>query len=94
MSRSMPGLPVHHQLLEFTQTHVHRVSDAIQPSCPLLLLLPIPVVHSQTPGLPTEGGISEKTLHPLTVARLHFDWIWGGSTFGDTVQGNHKSPQF
>ena len=36
MNRSMPGLPVHHQLLEFTQTHVHRVSDAIQPSCPLL----------------------------------------------------------
>ena len=32
---SMPGLPVHHQLLEFTQTHVHRVSDAIQPSHPL-----------------------------------------------------------
>ena len=30
-NRSMPGLPVHHQLLEFTQTHVHRVSDAIQP---------------------------------------------------------------
>ena len=29
---SMPGLPVHHQLLEFTQTHVHRVSDATQPS--------------------------------------------------------------
>ena len=28
MNRSMPGLPVHHQLLEFTQTHVHRVSDA------------------------------------------------------------------
>ena len=43
MNRSTPGLPVHHQLLEFTQTHVHRVSDAIQPShpllpCPLLLL--------------------------------------------------------
>ena len=32
MNRSMPGLPVHHQLLEFTQTHVHRVGDAIQPS--------------------------------------------------------------
>ena len=32
---SMPGLPVHHQLLEFTQTHVHRVSDAIQPAHPL-----------------------------------------------------------
>ena len=42
MNRSMPGLPVHHQLLEFTQTHVHRVSDAIQPSHPLLLLPAIP----------------------------------------------------
>ena len=35
MNRSTPGLPVHHQLAEFTQTHVHRVSDAIQPSHPL-----------------------------------------------------------
>ena len=35
-NRSTPGLPVHHQLPEFTQTHVHRVSDAIQPSHPLL----------------------------------------------------------
>ena len=35
MNRSMPGLPVHHQLLEFTETHVHRVNDAIQPSHPL-----------------------------------------------------------
>ena len=35
MNRSMPGLPVHHQLPEFTQTHVHRVGDAIQPSHPL-----------------------------------------------------------
>ena len=49
MNRSTPGLPVHHQLPEFTQTHVHRVSDAIQPShshlicCrPFLLLPPIP----------------------------------------------------
>ena len=40
-NHSTPGLPVHHQLPEFTQTHVHRVSDAIQPfilCCPLLLL--------------------------------------------------------
>ena len=45
MNRSMPGLPVHHQLPEFTQTHVHRVSDIIQPKmfyCPLLLLPPVP----------------------------------------------------
>ena len=33
---STPGLPVHHQLPEFTQTHVHRVGDAIQPSHPLV----------------------------------------------------------
>ena len=33
-NRSTPGLPVHHQLPDFTQTHVHRVSDAIQPSHP------------------------------------------------------------
>ena len=43
MNCSTPGLPVHHQLLEFTQTHVHQVGDAIQPSHPLLspLLLPL-----------------------------------------------------
>ena len=35
MNRSTLGLPVHHQFLEFTQTHIHRVSDAIQPSHPL-----------------------------------------------------------
>ena len=43
MNRSTPGLPVHHQLPEFTQTHVHWVSDAIKPSlnlCRPLLLLP------------------------------------------------------
>ena len=35
MNRSTPGLPVHHQLPELTQTHAHRVGDAIQPSHPL-----------------------------------------------------------
>ena len=40
MNRSMPGLPVHHHLPEFTQTHVHRVGDAIQPSHPLLSPFP------------------------------------------------------
>ena len=42
MDCSMPGLPVHHQLPEFTQTHVHQVGDAIQPSHPL-----------SSPSLPT-----------------------------------------
>ena len=36
MNHSTPGLPVHHHLLEFTQTHVHRISDAIQPPHPLM----------------------------------------------------------
>ena len=42
MNRRMPGLPVHHQLLEFTQTHLHRVGDAIQPSHPLSFPSPSP----------------------------------------------------
>ena len=40
MNHSTPGLPVHQQLLEFTQTHVHRVGDVIQPSHPLSPPLP------------------------------------------------------
>ena len=51
MNRSMPGLPVHHQLLEFTQTHVHRVGDAIQPSYPLLSLF-----SSCPQSLPASGS--------------------------------------
>ena len=42
MNHSTPGLPVHHQLPEFTQTHVHRVHDAIQPSHPLSSPSPAP----------------------------------------------------
>ena len=44
MNRSTPGLPVHHQLPNFTQTHIHRVSDAIQPSHPLLSLFLLPPI--------------------------------------------------
>ena len=51
MNHSMPGLPVHHQLLEFTQTHVHRVSDAIQPSHPLSSPSPPAPNPSQHQGL-------------------------------------------
>ena len=51
MNRSTPGLPVHHQLLEFTQTHVHRVSDARQPSHPLLSPSPPAPNPSQHQGL-------------------------------------------
>ena len=51
MNCSTPGLPVHHQLPEFTQTHVHRVSDAIQPSHPPLPSLPIAFNFSLHQGL-------------------------------------------
>ena len=49
MDRSTPGLPVRHQLPEFTQTHTHWVSDAIQPSHPL-----VPFSHLQS--LPASGS--------------------------------------
>ena len=51
MNRSTPGLPVHHQLLEFTQTHVHQVDDATQPSCPLSSPSPHAPNPSQHQGL-------------------------------------------
>ena len=56
MDCSMPGLPVHHQLPEPTQTHVHRVSDAIQPSHPLSS--PSPAFNlSQNQGLSNESAL-------------------------------------
>ena len=51
MNRSMPGLPVHHQLPGFTQTHVHCVGDAIQPSHPLSSPSPPALNLSQHQGL-------------------------------------------
>ena len=51
MNRSTPGLPVHHQLPEFTQTHVHGVDDAIQPSHPLSSPSPPAPSLSQHQGL-------------------------------------------
>ena len=51
MNCSTPGLPVHHRLPEFTQTHVHRVGDAIQPSHLLLSPSPPALNLSQHQGL-------------------------------------------
>ena len=51
MNHSTPGLPVHHQLPEFTQTHAHRVGDAIQPSHPLSPPSPPAPDPSQHQGL-------------------------------------------
>ena len=51
MNSNTPGLPVHHQLPEFTQTHVHRVGDAIQPSHPLSSPSPLAPNPSQHQSL-------------------------------------------
>ena len=55
MNRSMPGLPVYHHLPEFTQTHVHRVGDAIQPTHSLSSLFPPAPNPSQHQGLFNES---------------------------------------
>ena len=57
MNRSTPGLPVHHQLPEFTETHSHRVSDAIQPSHPLLSLLLVPSVFPSITVFSSESAL-------------------------------------
>ena len=59
MNRNTPGLPVHHQPPEFTQTHVHWISDAIQPSHPLLFPSPPAPNPSQHQGLFQWGANSK-----------------------------------
>ena len=66
MNHSTPGLPVHHQLLESTQTHVHCVGDAIQPSHPLSSPSPPALNLSQHQGLLT----SIQTLQSLSTVLL------------------------
>jgi len=51
MDCTTPGFPLHHQLLELAETHVHPVGDAIQPSQPLSSLSPPAFNHSQHRGL-------------------------------------------
>ena len=64
MGCSTPGLPVHHQLLEFTQTHVHWIGDAIQPSHPLLSPSPPALNVSQHQGLFNWVSCSHQVLFP------------------------------
>ena len=86
-NRSTPGLPVHHQLPEFIQTHVHRVGDAIQPSHPLLS--PFPAFNlSQHQGLFQQSylhirwpkywsfsfSISPSSEHPGLIS-FRMDWL-------------------
>ena len=67
MDCSTPGLPVHHQLPKFTQTHVHRVSGNIQPSHPLSSLSPPAFNLSQQQGLFQRVGSLETTPHGQSI---------------------------
>ena len=71
-----PGLLVHDQILEFTQTHVHRVSDAIQPSHPLLSPS-LPILNlSQHQGLFRWVGSSNQVAKLLEFQHQSFQWIF------------------
>ena len=70
MNRNTPGLPVHHQLLEFNKTHIHRVSDAIQPSHPL---------SSPSPPAPSACPQSLPASESFPVSQL---FTWGGQCTG------------
>ena len=99
MKRSMPGLPVYHQPPEFTQTHVHRVGDAIQPSHPLLcLLLPPSIfpsirVFSNESALGISGqsiGVSASSVFPINTQ----DWSPLGWTDWISLQSKGLSRVF
>ena len=76
MNRSTPGLPVHHQLPEFTQTHVHRVGDAIQPSHPLLSHSPPAPNLSQHQGLFQWVNSSHEVAKVLEFQPQHQSFQW------------------
>ena len=88
MNCSTPGLPVHHQLPEATKTHVHRVSDAIQPSHPLSSLLLLPSIFPSIRVFSNESAlhirrpkywsfsfnISPSNKHPGLIS-FRMDWV-------------------
>ena len=74
MDCSTPGFPVHHQLLELTQTHVHWVDDGIQPSHLLLSLSPPTFNLSQHQGLFRELALQIGKPHGLWPAKLLCPW--------------------
>ena len=76
MNRSTPGLPVHHQLPEFTQTHVHRVGDAIQPSHPLSSPSPPAPSPSRHQGLFQWVNSSHEVARVLEFQLQHQSFQW------------------
>ena len=76
MDHSMPGLPVHHQLPEFTQAHVHWVSDDIQPSHPLSSPSPPAFNPSQRQGLFKWVSSSYQVAKVLQFQHQHQSFQW------------------
>ena len=76
MNCSTPGLPVHHQLLESTQTHVHQVGDAIQPSHPLPFPSPPALNLSQHQGLFQWVSSSHQVARVLEFQLQHQSHQW------------------
>ena len=89
MNRSTPGLPVHHQLPEFTQTHVHQVSDATQPSHPLSSPSPPAFNLSQHQSLFQWVSSSHQVAKVLELQLEHqsFQWIFRTDFLYDGLVG-------
>ena len=94
MDCSMPGFPVHHQLPELTQTHVHQVSDAIQPSHPLLSPSPPAFSLSQHQGLFQWVSSSHQVAKVLEFQFQHqsFQWIFKTDFLYDLLVWSPCSP--
>ena len=95
MDSSTPGLPVHHQLPEFTQTHVHLVGDAIQPSHPLLSPSPPAFNPSQHQSLFKWVNSSHQVAKVLEFQLQHqsFQWIFRTDFLEDGLAGSPCSPR-
>ena len=95
MNHTMPGLPVHHQLPEFTQTHVHWVDDAIQPSHPLSSPFPPAFNLSQHQGLFKRVSFSNQVAKILEFQLQHqsFQWTPRIDLLLDGLVGSPCSPR-
>ena len=95
MNRSTPGLPVHHQLPEFTQTHVHRVGDAIQPSHPLSSPSPPSLNPSQHQSFFQWVNSSHEVAKVLEFQLQHqsFQWTPRTDLLQDGLVGSPCSPR-
>ena len=95
MNHSTPGLPVHHKLLEFTQTHAHRVGDAIQPSHPLSSPSSPAPNPSQHQGLFQWVNSSHEVVKVLEFQLQHqsFQWTPRTDLLQDGLVGSPCSPR-